>query len=118
MRRRGALVVTLLGLACAHASATDTACPARHDGQPLVSGQVLDGPLQDNAILVPDSGGTRHGVDHGRWDVGYVYDAGRKVTLDCRYGAGKVSVPMAVETRVETCSSSESKNKAVVLGCK
>ena len=51
MRRRGALVLAAFALACAHAGAADNACPARHDGQPLVTGQVLDGPLADNAIL-------------------------------------------------------------------
>lgn len=113
------VLVVALALVGAQARATDLrACPAAHDGQPLATGQVLDGPLQDNAILVPDSGTSRHGVETGRWQVGYVYDAGRQVTLDCQYGAARVSAPVVVAARVEACTYAKSKQGVVVLGCR
>ena len=112
------LLVAALALANAHAHATDHACPARHDGQPLSTGFVLDGPLERKAILEADVDGVRRGVEFARWQVDYVYDAGRLVTLDCRYGADQVSAPVVVEARVKTCSYSKSKKRGVTLGCK
>jgi len=78
---------------------------------------MLDGPLQDKTILEADSGGSRNGVDFARWQVAYVYDAGRRVTLDCHDGDGATSVAISVETRVKTCSYNKSKKGGVVLRC-
>ena len=110
--------VAALVLASAQAGATPTMCPAKQDGQPLSTGYVLDGPLQDKAILEADSGGSKNGVEFARWKVRYVYDAGRQVTLDCRYGDGATPVAVVIATPVKVCSYSKSKKRGVELRCR
>lgn len=114
---RGVLLAAI-ALAATGAIAAGQACPATRDGRPLSTAQVLDGPVADNAILAPDTGWTRAGVDVATWQVAYVYEAGRQVTLDCRYDGVAEPVVVRIETPVMTCRYSGSRRHGVALRCR
>lgn len=77
------------------ASAGEMVCPPTQAGARLVTVTLFDGPPSEHADLVPDR--YRKTKDGGRseWDVAYVYAAGRKLFVECRYGA-KVA-PVVIE---------------------
>jgi uncharacterized membrane protein len=101
----------------ATASETGKSCPQKLDNLPLATGYVLDGPLQDKAILEADTAGTTADGEFARWQVGYVYAAGRQVTLDCRYGGQAESHAVPIETPVKKCMYRKSKKHGVSLRC-
>ena len=112
------LLVAAIAFVTVSAHATGTGCPAKQDGKPLTTGYVLDGPVQDKAILEADSVGTKAGVDFASWQVGYIYDAGRKVNLDCRYDGVAEPVVVQIDTPVKACAYRKSKKQGVKLSCR
>ncbi|WP_310734676.1 STY0301 family protein [Azohydromonas caseinilytica] len=86
-------------------------CPAR-EGQPLLFVQVFDGPPEELATLVPDVATERSGY----WQLGYVYDAGRMVTIRCEY-VDKQSVDVKLADRVERCDYSIRGRNRLKLSC-
>ncbi len=117
MKRILSLTFLSLTLAATHVQAVESSCPSAWLGRPLVSGYVLDGPLQDNAILEEDAGGTKNDREFATWQVAYVYDDGRQITLECRYRGATEPIAIVVVEPVKTCSYSKSKTGAVELGC-
>lgn len=99
------VVLPLAGWACAAPRHPATAapaptCPATRDGAPLAAVSVFDGPLDEHADLVPDGETTVRGSTVTRWNVAYVYQAGRVVHASCRYGSGApVDVPLTQPVR-------------------
>ena len=91
------------------------ACPNQLGGKILIDGQVLDGPIVDNAILQGDDMSAGRFDERDGWIVGYVYEQGRKVSLECNYaGGGKTFVTTA--KRVDRCLFTRRK-RAVRLSC-
>ena len=76
-----------------------SACPARYWDMPLLSGMVLDGPPEENAILKPADGDDDKAVWLG---LAHVYQVGRKVWLACSY-VDDAFIYMPVERPVKVC---------------
>jgi hypothetical protein len=90
-----ALASTLLGVAVAQT--LPVSCPTVA-GDTLQFVDVLDGSPEEQAFLVPDSATDERGL----WNLGYVYDAGRFVTVRCKYGRGR-AIDLKIATRIAQC---------------
>lgn len=107
-------VLLIAAALCVYSSIADAGgiCPARQ-GNPLRYVDVFDGPPQEHATLVPDQDGT----SSGHWDLGYVYDAGRIVTVRCKYRNGK-KLDVRIPTKVDRCSYRINSQKSLDIRCK
>jgi hypothetical protein len=109
------IVVLMLGLflGCALPSASATEiCPSRHNTS-LRFTDVFDGSTDELATLVPDKA-TKH---TGYWQLGYIYDAGRFVTIRCKYTDGHV-LDVKLPSRIEKCDYTIDAKKTLKLNCK
>lgn len=105
-----ALLALLSGCASERGVAAEV-CPIQPD-RPLRFVDVFDGPVEDRATLVPDKAGARSGY----WQLGYIYDAARFVTVRCKYAEGK-SLDVKLPQRVERCDYQINNEKTLVLRC-
>jgi hypothetical protein len=87
-------------------------CPAR-DGQPLRFVDVFDGPPEELATLMADNAGALSGY----WLLGYVYDAGRHVTIRCKYADGQSS-DVKMPDRIARCDYKIDKKKVLTMACR
>lgn len=110
--RLATLALSLACFGCAQVANSQTVCPAK-PGQPLRHVDVFDGPPADLATLVPDLARTNHGY----WNLGYVYDAGRFVTIRCKY-ADKQALDVKLSHRVNRCDYRVDAGKQLTLACK
>jgi hypothetical protein len=101
---RVAAAASVLALVGAQLSAAPTrgqtqpvACPVLA-GEELQLVDVFDGSPAEQAYLVPDSTNDEGGV----WRLGYVFDAGRFVTVRCKYTHGH-AIDLTIATRVARC---------------
>ena len=109
------LGITLLAMASgivASAAEASKVCPVQPH-QPLRSVDVFDGPPEDLATLIPDQAGARSGY----WQLGYVYDADRNITIRCKY-AGGPAIDVRLTDRVERCSYVINTQKTLALECR
>lgn len=72
-------------------------CPLSPDNR-LTRLLVYDGRPSDTAILKPEESSETQGY----WDLGYVYDAGRSVNIQCFY-ADKTQLNINLVKRVNQC---------------
>lgn len=105
------LVSIVLLTACAGTSADVTSCPDKAGGV-LRNVDIFDGPAEELAVLVPDSPGEKAGY----WQLGYVYDAGRFVTLRCKYSGGK-QLDIKVSNKIEKCSYRANEELLLTVAC-
>lgn len=84
------------------ALAADTACPSIA-GKMLIQSEVYDGPVEENAVLAPDSSTGTASKGKNRFDVSGVYTAGRTVVLGCHYKGEAKPVFVEIKTKVKTC---------------
>ncbi|WDD93911.1 hypothetical protein Bsp3421_004014 [Burkholderia sp. FERM BP-3421] len=101
----------LLGCAIEPASSAPV-CPVR-DGAPLRFVDVFDGAPDEQATLVPDQAG----ATAGNWQLGYVYDAGRFVTVRCKYADGQAS-DVKLAKRIARCDYRIGADKTLGLNCR
>ena len=87
-------------------------CPVQSH-RPLRSVDVFDGLPEELATLMPDKAESRAGF----WELGYVYDADRKVTVRCKYSDGKV-IDIKISSRVNRCNYRINLEQTLVLNCK
>jgi hypothetical protein len=115
VKRFGKVLLLALMATVMKASAQDAECASYHHGLPLYLVAVFDGPPEKLASLEAD-----HSHRYEVWDVGYVYDASRKVYLVCHYGKEEDEqvITVKVEKRVEHCELRSSKGKPGELKCK
>lgn len=86
-------------------------CPARPD-HPVRRMTVFDGPPEELASLVPD-----HGLQHwGYWTLGYVFDAGRFVTIRCEYADGH-NEDVKLTSRIARCEYDADEAGAFHIRC-
>ncbi|MDR5837713.1 STY0301 family protein [Caballeronia sp. LZ034LL] len=86
--------------ACAAASpvgAAQLSCPVLPDTRERHV-QLFDGAPSEQVSLIADQGDARR----GSWKVGYVYDQGRALTLQCVY-ANRATRDIAIPGRVDVC---------------
>ena len=114
-RAAAALWLVLAAAACSTAGA-GKAGPAEvcapRAGQPLRFVDVFDGTVADQAKLVPDVAGEHN----GQWQLGYVYDAGRFVTVRCKYADGQ-AVDVKLAARVQACRYRLEADRTLELLC-
>jgi len=112
-RNSGVLLLTaMLGCSVQQPTMAAAVCPARAD-HPLRFVDVFDGAPSDMATLVPDQAGESSGY----WQLGYVYDAGRFVTVRCKYADG--STPdVKLTSKIKRCDYSIDSKKTLKLDCK
>ena len=87
-------------------------CPSR-SAQPLRFVDVFDGAPEELATLMPDRAQKRSGY----WQLGYVYDAGRFVTVRCKYADGQIT-DVKLADRIDRCSYKVDAKKKLKLYCK
>lgn len=105
------LISIVLLTACGGTSADVTSCPDQAGGV-LRYVDVFDGSAEELATLVPDSPGEKAGY----WQLGYVYDAGRFVTLRCKYSDGK-QLDIKVSKKIEKCSYRINDERLLAVAC-
>jgi hypothetical protein len=117
MQRFGALAglslsLLLAGAACAPQGRAQAAgCPVRAD-DPLSNIDVFDGSPEEQAYLVPDTATD----ERGSWSLAYVYDAGRVVTLRCKYARG-APVDIRIGQRIAQCRYARPPGGALTVAC-
>lgn len=94
------------------AAAAAEACPHR-PGQPLRFVDVFDGAPEELATLIPDKAGARSGY----WELAAIYDAGRFVTIRCKYKDGRTS-EVKLSRKVARCSYQIDVRKTLTVRCK
>jgi hypothetical protein len=87
-------------------------CPQRH-GAPLRFVDVFDGSPEELATLIPDKAQKLSGY----WQLGYVYDAGRLVTIRCKYADGQAS-DVKLPNKIAKCDYKIDAKKTLSLSCK
>lgn len=109
--RAAALLFPLL-VSCGTAQ-SDAAqvCPVR-EAKPLRFVDVFDGPPAEAATLMPDVAQPQQ----GEWKLGYVYDAGRFVSIRCKYTDGQTA-EVKLSQRVEWCRYAIDSSKTLKLNC-
>ncbi|HWE98913.1 MAG TPA: STY0301 family protein [Caulobacteraceae bacterium] len=105
-------------LLAAGPAAAQIQCPAVHLGAPLTSVSVFDGPPSEQADLVPDTSHRRKAGSRSSWDVGYLYQAGRKVFVACRYGPRGAPVTISSATALHACVYVEASGGRRSLACR
>jgi hypothetical protein len=110
-----ALWLVLAAVACSTAGAGKAGAAevcAPRAGQPLRFVDLFDGAVADQAKLMPDVAEERS----GHWQLGYVYDAGRFVTVRCKYADGQ-AVDIRLDAKVQACRYRLEADKTLKLSC-
>jgi hypothetical protein len=68
------------------AFADEVGCPKTHAGAPLVTVTLFDGPPSEHADLMPDTVHESNSGSKSEWDVAYIFEAGRRLFVECQYG--------------------------------
>lgn len=110
-RGLGTLWLTSLVACSAVPAVSAEICPVRV-GQPLRFVDVFDGKPEEMATLVPDE----TGKSSGHWKLGYVYEAGRVVTVRCKYADGQTSDVM-LPAKTARCDYRIDVKKTLALNC-
>lgn len=114
MSWNGAAIVPALAslfFCSVHAAVAADVCPSGKR-QPLRFVDVYDGPPEELASLVPDQAKQKSGY----WKLAYVYDAGRFVTIRCKYADGETS-DVKLADKVRRCDYRIDAKKALRLHC-
>ena len=111
-RKSAVLLLTALSACWLQPAVAAKVCPSQRE-QPLRFVDVFDGPVEELATLVPD----RAQQYSGHWQLGYVYDAGRSVTIRCKYADGHV-VDVPLPKRIRGCDYKINARKDLRLDCK
>ena len=103
MFRRSVPACLIITFFVSGADAAEVGCPARAS-DPLLSVELFDGPIADNAALAPDR--TTGSASKGRstWAVRSVYEQGRTLFLTCRYKSSPKPVVLEIPNKVATCN--------------
>lgn len=86
-------------------------CPS-DNGQSLRFVDVFDGRPEELAFLIPDKARKLS----GSWQLGYVYNAGRFVTIRCKYADGQVS-DVKLPNKINKCDYKIDAKQALTLSC-
>jgi hypothetical protein len=113
---RGALIAaTLVGaglLVPSLARAAEISCPETRSDAHLATVSLYDGPPSEHADLMPD----KAGATKSEWSVGYIFKAGRRLYIECKYGADVPAVVLEAQD-VRACTFTSGKQQKA-LTCK
>ena len=111
-RRTRSLIIACMAISFHPMALSANVCEKRN-AAPLVSFQIFDGSPEEMADLVPDQGGSRTGY----WTLNYVYEAGRFVTVRCKYKDGYITDVKLTE-KINKCIYQYDAKKQFSLQCK
>jgi hypothetical protein len=107
-----ALMLASLSGSCTHPVIATDACPSRQDAA-LHFVDVFDGSPEELATLIPDMAEEHSGY----WQLEYIYDAGRFVTIRCKYADGQTT-DVKLSNRIKKCDYNIDSKKTLTLHCK
>jgi hypothetical protein len=99
------------------ASAEEFGCPAARSGGRLVSATLFDGPPSEHADLMPDNYRKSKSGGQSDWNVAYIFQAGRRLYVQCQYGS-KISSVVLEAPKVDICTYSSNGKRRNSLTCK
>jgi hypothetical protein len=100
-------------------AAEQVQCPGSNGGARLVTVTLYDGPPSEHADLMPDkSRKTSAGGTESSWEVGYVFEAGRKLYVECRYDSKGVSPIVLEPANARVCIFNSTSDRRVSLVCR
>lgn len=110
----------LLGLAALPplARAADIHCPGAHQGSPLSTVTLFDGPPSEHADLEPDSFSKTKQGTRSEWDVAYIFKTGRQLFVACEYGPKADAVLLQPGPGTYQCEFLAETSGKVSLTCK
>jgi hypothetical protein len=111
-RNVASLLIASLLSCWIHPALGGEVCPSRN-AQPLRFVDVFDGSPEELATLIPDWARKSSGY----WQLGYVYDANRFVTIRCKYADGH-TFDVKLSNRIDRCDYKINAKKALTLHCK
>jgi hypothetical protein len=80
---------------------------------------VYDGPPSEHADLMPDkSRKTGAGGTESSWEVDYIFKAGRKLYVECKYDSKAVSAVLLEPAKVGVCIFASTRDRRVSLVCR
>lgn len=100
---KATLLALLLLLLPVAAWATESRCPPVNQGQALRTVSVFDGPPEERADLVPDVTVKERGGYRSEWSVTYIFQAGRGLFVECRYGQSMPPIVLAPDATTTRC---------------
>jgi hypothetical protein len=113
---RVVLCASVLTMGSAHAK--EARCPPYHARSPLSGAVVFDGPPNERADLMPDQSRRSDDHAHAAWNVGYIFEMGRKLFLVCRYSNLSDTVTIKVDKKVRRCIYDATPNRPAELSCR
>lgn len=100
------------------ALAGETHCPSVLEGSKLKSVTVYDGPPCEHADLKPDTYKETKTGGRSEWDVAYIYKAGRKLYVECKYNSKTSKVLLEPDASTYKCEFLTQGKKGVSFSCK
>lgn len=101
----------------AAALSSEVRCPDRQAGTALTTVTLFDGPASEKAALVPDtSQKTAEGI-RSRWSVAYIFQAGRRLYVECQYGPKGPLITLVPEASTYQCEFLSRRTGQVSLSC-
>lgn len=100
------------------AGASDASCPQTQHGVGLKTVTLFDGPPKDHADLVPDSFHEAEGIGRSEWDVTYIFQAGRRLYVQCDYGPTVPVVVLQPVASTKKCVYLSQRDGTVSLTCR
>ena len=111
------VAILALAVAAGPAAAMDLRCPATHAGAFLTGVDLFDGPPSEHADLAPDQYRKTKGGGKSDWEVGYVFQAGRDLFIECQYGEKIPSVVLKADKHIRRCSYASRRDGRNALTC-
>ncbi len=108
------LAVTLTPTA---ASSSDVRCPDTQAGTALTTVTLFDGPASEKAALVPDTSQKTADGTRSRWSVAYIFQAGRRLYVECQYGPKSAPITLVPEPSTYQCEFLSGRTAQVSLSC-
>jgi hypothetical protein len=99
------------------ALADAVACPQTQHGVRLKTVTLFDGPPSEHADLAPDSFRETKGVGRSEWDVAYIFQAGRRLYVQCDYGPTTPAVTVEPAASTSRCVFLSKPDGNVSLTC-
>lgn len=100
------------------ALAGETHCPPILEGSKLKSVTVYDGSPCEHADLKPDTYKETKSGGRSEWDVAYIYQAGRKLYVECQYHSNTTKIILEPDASTYKCEFLTRGKKGVSFSCK
>jgi hypothetical protein len=92
-------------------------CPSVREGAKLSTVTLFDGPPSEHADLMPDSSREGKGGTRSEWQVAYIFKAGRRLYVECKYGPTISAVMLEPEPSTYKCEFASQGDSTISLTC-